>query len=88
MSPRFEHGESAFVERGRPPRIGDEVVVYMRDKRDDDGERASGVLVKRLVRSSASYIELEQFNPAITFKIAQEDIVRIDRVIPWAELLS
>lgn len=88
MSPRFEHGESAFVERGRPARIGDEVVVYLRDKEEDDGERAAGVLVKRLVRNSASYVELEQFNPPVTFKIERENIVRIDRVIPWAELLS
>lgn len=88
MSPRFEDGEAAFVERGRPPRIGDEVVVYLRDKADDDGERAVGVLVKRLVRNSASYVELEQFNPPVTFRIDRTDIVRIDRVIPWSELLS
>ena len=88
MSPRFEDGESAFVERGRPPRIGDEVVVYLRDKAEDDGERAAGVLVKRLVRNSVSYIELEQFNPPVQFRIDRSDVVRIDRVIPWSELLA
>lgn len=88
MSPRFEHGESAFVERGRTPRIGDEVVIYIRDTDQDDGETATGVMIKRLVRMSASYVELEQFNPPVTFKIDRDRVLRMDRVIPWSELLS
>lgn len=88
MSPRYENGEHAFVERGRPPKIGDEVVVYLRDLQADDGETATGVVIKRLVRHTANYVELEQFNPAITFKIETARILKIDRVIPWAELLS
>lgn len=88
MSPRFEHGESAFVERGRPARIGDEVVVYLRDMENDDGQSASGVMIKRLVRNTAQYIELEQFNPPVTFKVELDRVVKVDRVIPWAELLS
>lgn len=88
MSPRFEHGESAFVEKGKPPRIGDEVVVYMRCPETDDGATASGVMIKRLARMAADYVELEQFNPPVTFKVDRSRILRIDRVIPWAELLS
>ncbi len=87
MSPRFEHGESAFVERDKPARIGDEVVVYMRRPEADD-EGTSSVMIKRLVRLTADYIELQQFNPAVTFKVDRSRILRIDRVIPWAELLS
>lgn len=88
MSPRYENGEHAFVEKGRPPRNGDEVVVYLRDLDTDDGETATGVVIKRLVRQTGSYIELEQFNPPLTFKIEMGRVLRVDRVIPWAELLS
>lgn len=88
MSPRYEHGESAFVEKGKPPRIGDEVVVYMRCPETDDGATSSGVMIKRLARMTADYVELEQFNPPVTFKIERSRVLRIDRVIPWAELLS
>lgn len=91
MSPRYDDGETIFVTNSklaRPPRIGDDVVVYLRDCDDDDGERASAALVKRLVRRSASFTELEQFNPPLTFRVESDKIVRIDRVIPWAELLS
>lgn len=91
MAPRFEHGETLFVTdstKSRPARIGDDVVVYIRDCEHDDGERAAAVLVKRLVRRSASYVELEQFNPAMTFKVDADLVLRVDRIIPWGELLS
>lgn len=91
MAPRFDDGEVVFVTdstKARPPKIGDDVVVYLRDMERDDGLSAAAVLVKRLVRRTASYTELEQFNPGLTFKIEAEKILRIDRVIPWAELLA
>lgn len=89
MFPRFNDGDLIFVSSGgRPPRIGDDVVVYMRDQEDDDGKRASGVLVKRLARRTADFYELQQFNPDISFKIEARRVVKVDRVIPWGELLS
>lgn len=89
MAPVYTEGAMLLVERKRPPRVGDDVVVYLRPEGDeDDGSRSAGVLVKRLVRRSASYIELEQFTPAITFRIAAEKVLRIDRVMTLADLLS
>ncbi len=90
MSPRFDPGETLVVTDGRlrPPRIGDDVVVYMRDMEEDDGQRSCAVLVKRLVRRSASFIELEQFNPPLVFRVDVAHVVRLDRVVPWAEILS
>lgn len=91
MEPRHENGDTIFVQdsrHGRPPRIGDDVVVYLRDVDDDDGERATCALVKRLARKTAHYIELEQFNPPVIFRIEVEKVIRVDRVIPWRELLS
>lgn len=90
MWPRYDHGETIIVtdsQYARPPKIGDDVVVYMRDLEEDDGHRSSGVLVKRLVRRTAEYVELEQFNPQMTFKIAAGAVLRIDRVVPFSELL-
>lgn len=91
MAPRFEDGETIFVQdstKGRPPQLGDDVVVYLRDDEVDDGATAAAVLVKRLVRRTASYYEFEQFNPTATFRIETTRILRADRVIPWGELLS
>lgn len=91
MVPRYDDGDLIFITDGRaskPPSIGDHVVVYLRDHIEDDGERANAVMVKRLVRRNGSCIELEQYNPPLTFKLDVGRVLRIDRVIPWGELLS
>lgn len=87
MSPRFEEGEVIYVDPKRPPRNGDDVVVYLVDA-DGDGERAASVLVKRLMRSAVDFLELQQFEPRITFRIEQSRVTKKHRVIPWSELVS
>lgn len=87
MSPRYQEGELAVVETRTPPRVGDDVVVYLCNGLDD-AEEVSACLIKRLVRRSGSYIELEQFQPHTTFKIESDTIKRVHRVIPWAELFN
>lgn len=88
MAPRFEEGEMGFAESRRPPQVGDDVVVYMRVPDEHDGDRVSAVLIKRLVRRTAQYVELEQFNPARVFRVEVEKVARIHRVLPWREILS
>jgi SOS-response transcriptional repressor LexA len=89
MYPVHPEGSTILVEKKRPPRVGDDVVVYLRaNGDDDDGERARAVLVKRLVRRTAQYIELEQFTPAIIFRIDNREVLRVDRVMTLGDLLS
>lgn len=92
MAPRFEDGETIYVtdsRSSRPPMINDDVVLYLRHPReDDDGERSSGVMVKRLIRRTAAFYELRQFSPEIEFKVPVERVVRVDRVMPWSEIFS
>jgi SOS-response transcriptional repressor LexA len=85
------HPEGAFIvaQKDKPLRIGDDVVVYLRPRDEtDDGETARTVLVKRLVRRTAQYIELRQFTPDTTFRIATIDVLRTDRVLTLGDLLS
>lgn len=89
MEPAHMAGSTIIAEMRRPPRIGDDVVVYLRpDGEEDDGHRARAVLVKRLVRRGASWIELEQFSPAATFRLDACQYVRIDRVMTLGDLLA
>jgi len=87
MAPRFQEGEIALVDAKRPPQVGDDVLVYTCEP-EDEGERLSACLIKRLVRRTAHHIELEQFNPAHTFKLERSRIKEVHRVIPWTELLA
>lgn len=88
MHPALPDGELVVACRGMPLSIGDNVVVYLRDSADDDGERSRGVLVKELLRRSASYVELRQYEPRVDFKVAMEDVVRIDRILTRREMVS
>lgn len=89
MAPKYDEGEMILAETKRPARIGDDVVVYLRvQSEDDDGQRARAALIKRLARKTAVYIELEQFTPAIRFRIPIEEITRIDRVLTLSDLLG
>jgi len=89
MEPRHMDGETIVIDPNGRLRNGEDVVVYLRPHDDqDDGEAARAVLVKRLVRRTSTYIELEQYTPAIIFRVDMEEVVRVDRVMPWSELLS
>ena len=90
MEPRHMDGETILVDPKGRVRNGEDVVVYLRplNPDEDDGETARAVLVKRLVRRTSTYVELEQYTPAKVFRVDMAEVVRIDRVIPWSELLS
>lgn len=86
MEPRFSDGELIFVEQRKRPAVGDDAVIYMRRPDGDDGELIHQVLVKRIVRKSASFVELGQFNPPKTFRLPMEQVDRMDRVLTLGDL--
>jgi hypothetical protein len=88
MQPRFRDGETVFVESRKRPAVGDDAVIYLRMADEVEGERPSGVLIKAIVRKTASYVELEQYNPALTFRIPMERVDRMDRVLTLDDMIS
>lgn len=84
MSPRHYSGDAVLVEPARPPAIGDDVLVIVKAPLGE-GEEPTVAMVKRLVRLSASFVELEQFNPPMTFRVERSKVHSIQRIKPWAE---
>jgi phage repressor protein C with HTH and peptisase S24 domain len=84
MDPRFRDGELVYVHR-REPAVGDDVVIQL--KPDVDGGSPPG-FIKRLVRRNGTHIICEQYKPAGEIRYEREDILQLDRVIPWHELLA
>jgi SOS-response transcriptional repressor LexA len=84
MEPRFEPGDPVVVDPKRPPRPGDDVIVQLIDH--DDVVRTS--LVKRLVRRTATSLELRQYNPDITFTVPLSRVKEIHRVVMMRDLLG
>ena len=90
MAPAHKPG----VLRVANPRVGvsihDDVVVHLTAPIDDGegGSEIVSILIKTLVKRSASFIELEQLNPPLRFKVPRERIAAIHRVVDLADLLG
>lgn len=85
MEPRFFAGEIGIVQPSRPAGPGDFVVVQLNNGESED---VVCVLVKRLVRRTAQYAELEQYNPPVAFRVDNRRIARMHRIAMPAELLQ
>ncbi|WP_197018400.1 S24 family peptidase [Sphingomonas sp. URHD0057] len=83
MYPRFRPGRRVIVSPRAPVSIGDDVVVQLKGGpgEGDHRDRVSTVLIKEMVRRSATFIELRQFNPEVTFRVEQERVAAIHKVI-------
>jgi SOS-response transcriptional repressor LexA len=82
MWPRFRPGRRVIVSPLAPVSIGDDVVVQLRGTEGEGAyrDRITMVLIKELVRRTASYIELRQFNPDVTFRVDTDRVAKIHKV--------
>lgn len=78
MWPRFRPGRRVAVSPKSPVAVGDDVVVKLKG---EAGQAAVLVLIKELVRSGSSGVELRQFNPDLTFRVSAGEIAGIEKVI-------
>jgi phage repressor protein C with HTH and peptisase S24 domain len=82
MWPRFRPGRRVIVSPRASISIGDDVIVQLLGAEDPSGERrVAQVLIKELVRRSASHTELRQFNPDVTFKVPAPEIASMHKVV-------
>jgi phage repressor protein C with HTH and peptisase S24 domain len=89
MEPAYEPGAVIIVDPSRPPSVQDYVVVYMRGSEQGiDDNLMSAVLLKRLVRRSSTFIELEQYNPPARFRVDASKVAQMHRVLPLAEIVG
>lgn len=79
MAPKFEPGDSVAVSPRSGIAIRDYVIVQLRGKAGDD-DRVKMVLLKRLVRRGAGFVELCQFNPEKTFRIDARRVAAMHKV--------
>jgi phage repressor protein C with HTH and peptisase S24 domain len=77
MVPRFKPGERVGVSPRARVEIGDDVIVQLRG---ENTNRVRRVLIKELVRRSASHVVLRQYNPERELQIARKDILAMHKV--------
>lgn len=85
MSPWKEPGDLIFVRAGRPPSIGDYVVVEL--KPEHEGE-AGVCLIKRLVGRDSLRLKLTQYNPPRDIEIEMSQVATLFRIVPLEELVG
>ncbi|PKB19633.1 phage repressor protein C with HTH and peptisase S24 domain [Novosphingobium kunmingense] len=86
MEPALEQGSVRIVDPRRPPAHGDYVVAQLND--GNGGRDVVTVLVKKLVRATSTVVELQQFNPPITFRIPRSQVARLHRIVTYEELVG
>lgn len=79
MAPKFEPNDRVAVSPRQPVSIGDYVIVQLRGREGDD-DRIKMVLIKRLVRRGAGFVELRQYNPDMTFRIDAKRVAAMHKV--------
>lgn len=84
MVPRYDPGELIYC-GGREPVPGDHVVIEMFP---DEGSKVGKAYVKKLIRRTASEIEVQQYNPTKVFTYNRYAVKNVWRVIPPRELLG
>lgn len=67
MEPVFDQGDMAYVHPARPPRRGDDVLIY----RDNDGHWEA--MIKRLEGWNEKTWRLKQFCPEKSFALSRQD---------------
>ena len=77
MWPRFRPGRRVAVSPHSPVAIGDDVLVKLAGR---EGGAADRVLLKELVKRTAAFVELRQFNPETSFRVDTGAIEAIDKV--------
>jgi phage repressor protein C with HTH and peptisase S24 domain len=87
MHPKFEDGDPIYVEDRRPA-IGEIAIVQIRPPAERREERVASVLIKELRRRTPEYVELEQYNPRLIFRLPANRVARMHRWVPWRDLIT
>ena len=77
MWPRFRPGRKLLVSPAAPLVDGDDVMLRLRSM-SSNGKAM--ILIVELVGRTNNFVELRQFNPDVTFKVAAADIAAIHRI--------
>ena len=81
MWPRFRPGRRVIVSPKAPVAIGDDVVVRLRGVGARSDQETVRVLIKELLRRTAGFVELRQFNPDVSFRVEANEIAAIHKVV-------
>lgn len=77
MFPRFKPGELIWIHPGRPPHVGQDVVIEFHAPEGEAGK----AIIAELVRRSASKVTVRKYNPPQDIDLPAKDIKSIHLIV-------
>lgn len=84
MSPRFEHGELIFIRADRKARVGDDVVVLLKNGEHEDHES----FIAKLLKLGSDQIVIGKLNPAAEITLDRTKVQAIHKVLTMGDLFG
>lgn len=82
MEPRYDEGDLVFVHMDRPPTIGCDVVVQVKDGEDEP----ITAYIKTLKRRTAKTLYLEQYNPKDVMEVPLSTVKSVHKILTTNEI--
>ena len=83
LAPRYEEGELIYVSPTRVVTPGSYALIELAGHERDDQRW----LMRKIVERTQDHIAGETFQPAARDEISMKDVLRVDRIVPWSELI-
>jgi phage repressor protein C with HTH and peptisase S24 domain len=84
MYPEHKHGDLRFINPHKPARVGDSIVIQIKN----DGRLTYDAMIGHLVRRTATQLVIGKLNPEMTLTYSLEDIVSVHKVLDMNELFG
>jgi phage repressor protein C with HTH and peptisase S24 domain len=84
MEPEHRPGDLRFVHPGRPPRIGDSVVVQTRTGEHDPVQ----AMIGHLLRQGGEIVAIGKLNPPATVELPRRHVLAIHKVLTMNDLFG
>ncbi len=84
MEPEHRPGDLRFVHPGRPPRLGDSVIVQIRYAEHDPIQ----AMIGHLVRRTGDKVVIGKLNPEATVELKRGHVLAVHKVLTMNELFG
>lgn len=84
MDPEHRHGDLRFINPHKPARIGDSIVIQIKN----DGRLTYDAMIGHLVKRTATQLIIGKLNPEMTLTFSLQDIVSVHKVLDMNELFG
>lgn len=84
MYPEHKHGDLRFINPHKPARVGDSIVIQIKN----NGRLTYDAMIGHLVKRTATQLVIGKLNPEMSLTYSLDDIVSVHKVLDMNELFG